>query len=115
MGCGARGLTPPADFLLGILLQAPPKAAAPAPEGAQRHKVVFVLGGPGSGKGTQCARLVQEFGLKHLRSAGWLVGSNPRHMDASRDCIVFCTGWPGWRRVRSFVRHLEPVRAHTAA
>ncbi|KAL4431988.1 hypothetical protein ABPG77_000255 [Micractinium sp. CCAP 211/92] len=52
--------------------KAPPKAAAPAPEGAQRHKVVFVLGGPGSGKGTQCARLVQEFGLKHL-SAGDLL------------------------------------------
>ncbi|KAL4424347.1 hypothetical protein ABPG75_001648 [Micractinium tetrahymenae] len=50
----------------------PPKAAAPAPEAAQRHKVVFVLGGPGSGKGTQCARLVQEFGLEHL-SAGDLL------------------------------------------
>ena len=28
--------------------------------------MVFVLGGPGSGKGTQCAKLVQEFGLSHV-------------------------------------------------
>ena len=35
-------------------------------------KVVFVLGGPGSGKGTQCARIVAEFGYTHL-SAGDLL------------------------------------------
>eukprot|EP00474_Spongospora_subterranea_P009356 CRZ09814.1 hypothetical protein [Spongospora subterranea] len=34
--------------------------------------VVFVLGGPGSGKGTQCARIVTEFGYVHL-SAGDLL------------------------------------------
>ena len=36
------------------------------------HRVVFVLGGPGSGKGTQCAKLVDEFGFIHL-SAGDLL------------------------------------------
>ncbi|KAF8412825.1 hypothetical protein HHK36_000796 [Tetracentron sinense] len=34
--------------------------------------VVFVLGGPGSGKGTQCAKIVQNFGYTHL-SAGDLL------------------------------------------
>ena len=34
--------------------------------------VIFVLGGPGSGKGTQCANLVRDFGFKHL-SAGDLL------------------------------------------
>ncbi|KAK9273503.1 hypothetical protein L1049_018313 [Liquidambar formosana] len=34
--------------------------------------VVFVLGGPGSGKGTQCANIVQHFGFTHL-SAGDLL------------------------------------------
>ncbi|TFK36866.1 UMP-CMP kinase [Crucibulum laeve] len=34
--------------------------------------VVFVLGGPGAGKGTQCARLVNDFGFCHL-SAGDLL------------------------------------------
>ncbi|TVU13029.1 hypothetical protein EJB05_46701 [Eragrostis curvula] len=34
--------------------------------------VVFVLGGPGSGKGTQCAKIVDQFGFTHL-SAGDLL------------------------------------------
>jgi len=34
--------------------------------------VVFVLGGPGAGKGTQCQKLVEEFGFCHL-SAGDLL------------------------------------------
>lgn len=34
--------------------------------------VVFVLGGPGSGKGTQCTRITSAFGYKHL-SAGDLL------------------------------------------
>lgn len=34
--------------------------------------VVFVLGGPGAGKGTQCARLVSRYGFTHL-SAGDLL------------------------------------------
>lgn len=42
-------------------------------------KVVFVLGGPGAGKGTQCQRIVQNYGYVHL-SAGDLLReerSNP--------------------------------------
>lgn len=35
-------------------------------------RVVFVLGGPGSGKGTQCARIVENYGFTHL-SAGDLL------------------------------------------
>ncbi|KAK8950221.1 UMP-CMP kinase [Platanthera guangdongensis] len=35
-------------------------------------KVIFVLGGPGSGKGTQCANIVRDFGFTHL-SAGDLL------------------------------------------
>lgn len=35
-------------------------------------KVIFVLGGPGSGKGTNCARMVADFGYQHL-SAGDLL------------------------------------------
>lgn len=36
------------------------------------YKIVFVLGGPGSGKGTQSGKLVDEFGVVHL-SAGDLL------------------------------------------
>eukprot|EP01026_Neomeris_dumetosa_P066337 TRINITY_DN6411_c0_g1_i2.p4 TRINITY_DN6411_c0_g1~~TRINITY_DN6411_c0_g1_i2.p4 ORF type:complete len:139 (-),score=13.58 TRINITY_DN6411_c0_g1_i2:51-467(-) len=34
--------------------------------------IVFVLGGPGAGKGTQCERIVSTYGWKHL-SAGDLL------------------------------------------
>ncbi len=37
-----------------------------------KPKVIFVLGGPGAGKGTQCAKLVSSYGFKHL-SAGDLL------------------------------------------
>lgn len=37
-----------------------------------KPQVVFVLGGPGSGKGTQCAKIVEEYGFTHL-SAGDLL------------------------------------------
>lgn len=39
-----------------------------------KQKVIFVLGGPGSGKGTQCSKLSSEFGFVHL-SAGELLRS----------------------------------------
>jgi len=37
-------------------------------EAAIKHKpeIVFVLGGPGSGKGTQCEKLSQEYGFMHI-------------------------------------------------
>lgn len=37
-----------------------------------KFNVVFVLGGPGAGKGTQCEKIVKEFGYVHL-SAGDLL------------------------------------------
>nr|CAD1826133.1 unnamed protein product [Ananas comosus var. bracteatus] len=40
--------------------------------GDKKVTVVFVLGGPGSGKGTQCATIVQHYGFTHL-SAGDLL------------------------------------------
>ncbi|XP_022147099.1 UMP-CMP kinase 3-like [Momordica charantia] len=38
----------------------------------KKPTVVFVLGGPGSGKGTQCANIIEHFGYSHL-SAGDLL------------------------------------------
>ncbi len=38
----------------------------------QKFQVVFVLGGPGSGKGTQCSRIKDTYGYEHL-SAGDLL------------------------------------------
>lgn len=51
-------------------LGAPPKATPTfSPDDVT---VVFVLGGPGAGKGTQCANLVKDYGFTHL-SAGDLL------------------------------------------
>ena len=46
--------------------------AAVRPHFDAEFSVVFVLGGPGSGKGTQCARIVERYGHVHL-SAGDLL------------------------------------------
>ena len=42
----------------------------------RRHDLIFVLGGPGSGKGTVCARLAAELGATHI-SAGDLLRAAP--------------------------------------
>eukprot|EP00903_Cladosiphon_okamuranus_P008078 g7791.t2 len=49
----------------------PPGGGARSASGP-KLPVVFVLGGPGSGKGTQCERLAKEYGYVHL-SAGELL------------------------------------------
>ncbi|XP_046330687.2 uncharacterized protein LOC124114162 [Haliotis rufescens] len=47
----------------------PPKTGEAA---LQNTKVVFVVGGPGSGKGTQCAKIVEKYGFTHLSSGDLL-------------------------------------------
>jgi adenylate kinase len=37
-----------------------------------KAKVIFVVGGPGSGKGTQCERIVAKYGYTHLSSGDLL-------------------------------------------
>jgi len=49
-----------------------PTAAETPAFDATKVMVIFVLGGPGAGKGTQCGRIVEDFGFVHL-SAGDLL------------------------------------------
>jgi UMP-CMP kinase len=51
--------------------------------------VVFVLGGPGAGKGTQCARIVKKYGWFHL-SAGDLLRAETATGSADADLINSC-------------------------
>merc|ERR1740137_420607 len=37
-----------------------------------KKKIIFVCGGPGSGKGTQCERIVAKYGFTHLSSGDLL-------------------------------------------
>ena len=48
------------------------KGSTIEPKTKEKAEVVFVLGGPGCGKGTQCANIVRDYGLVHL-SAGDLL------------------------------------------
>ncbi len=53
---------------------------------ASKPSVFFILGGPGAGKGTQCANLVEEFGLIHL-SAGDLLRAERNSGSADAELI----------------------------
>ena len=57
MGCGASSSAPAGERIEKL-----------KPDGA----VIFVLGGPGTGKGTQCAKIVEKYGAAHF-SAGDLL------------------------------------------
>lgn len=51
--------------------------------------VIFVLGGPGAGKGTQCEKIVKEFGYIHL-SAGELLREERVSGSQNGDLIESC-------------------------
>lgn len=57
---------------MGTAVDAANKVVDESLLGEKKVTVVFVLGGPGSGKGTQCANIVQNYGYTHL-SAGDLL------------------------------------------
>lgn len=59
----------PVEWLGHYLLKS---AGIPAQPAKASKKIYFVLGGPGSGKGTQCAKLVEKLGFAHF-SAGDLL------------------------------------------
>ena len=46
-------------------------ARVETPKFPVRPRVLFVLGGPGAGKGTQCERLVKDCGFTHLSAGKW--------------------------------------------
>lgn len=49
-----------------------------------KPQVVFVLGGPGAGKGTQCANLVRDFGFVHLSAGDLLREARQKQDDVGR-------------------------------
>ena len=38
----------------------------------EKHRVLFVLGGPGSGKGTQCENMQEKYGFVHFSTGDLL-------------------------------------------
>jgi len=52
--------------------------------------VVYVLGGPGAGKGTQCGRLVEDFDFCHLSAGDLLRAEQNREGSSYGDLIRTC-------------------------
>ena len=66
-------------------LSAPPKSTPTfSPD---KTTVVFVLGGPGAGKGTQCAKLVHDYGFTHLSAGDLLRAEQDREGSEFGDLI----------------------------
>lgn len=65
-----------------------PTAEAPRPPNvvSTKPRVIFCLGGPGAGKGTQCERLERDYGFAHL-SAGELLRTERNSGSADGDLI----------------------------
>ncbi|XP_063940992.1 UMP-CMP kinase 3 isoform X4 [Daucus carota subsp. sativus] len=57
---------------MGTVIDAATKDNDGSALASKKVTIIFVLGGPGSGKGTQCANIVQHYGYTHL-SAGDLL------------------------------------------
>ena len=51
-------------------------------------KIIFVLGGPASGKGTQCEKMVEEFGYTHI-STGDLMRQEMAEVSYKSINIIF--------------------------
>lgn len=54
--------------------------------GKDKNKVIFVLGGPGSGKGTQCSQLVKKYDFQHI-STGDLLRDEQKNNGPNADYI----------------------------
>ncbi|KAI9271909.1 adenylate kinase-domain-containing protein [Phascolomyces articulosus] len=52
--------------------------------------VIFVLGGPGSGKGTQCANIKNDYGFVHLSAGDLLREEQQREGSEFKDLIQTC-------------------------
>lgn len=64
--------TPVVEKRQSLVIEAPLDITAWRSNAKAKPKVLFVLGGPGAGKGTQCTKLSEEYGLSHI-SAGDLL------------------------------------------
>jgi len=57
---------------------------------SEKVTVIYVLGGPGAGKGTQCGRLVEDFNFSHLSAGDLLRAEQHREGSQYGDLIRTC-------------------------
>ncbi|GAB5355537.1 hypothetical protein AAMO2058_000214000 [Amorphochlora amoebiformis] len=60
-----------------------PNVGMPKPD----VRVLFIIGGPGAGKGTQCAKMVKDYGFKHL-STGDLLRTERKRSDSKYGAMI---------------------------
>uniref|UniRef100_A0A8I3W691 Adenylate kinase isoenzyme 1 n=2 Tax=Callithrix jacchus TaxID=9483 RepID=A0A8I3W691_CALJA len=62
------------DGIMGCCFSSDPRREEDlkAREKLKKSKIIFVVGGPGSGKGTQCEKIVQKYGYTHLSTGDLL-------------------------------------------
>lgn len=69
----------------------PPRLSAPEKAkpafSPDQTSVIYVLGGPGAGKGTQCANLVRDYGFTHLSAGDLLRAEQDREGSEFGDMI----------------------------
>ncbi|KAM7222135.1 uridylate kinase [Rhypophila decipiens] len=85
---GMPTLPPKKDDPAGLLAQPSKPTPTFSPD---EVTVIFVLGGPGAGKGTQCANLVKDYGFTHLSAGDLLRAEQDRpgsqFGELIKDCI----------------------------
>ncbi|KAH0482575.1 MAG: uncharacterized protein KVP18_003225 [Porospora cf. gigantea A] len=64
-----------------------PAPALATADAEARFRVIFVLGGPGAGKGTQCARLASSMDFKHI-SAGDCLREEMDKRDSANGALI---------------------------
>lgn len=78
---------PPAEFLEEDPIQTQKEKEKKAAFSPKDVSVVFVLGGPGAGKGTQCAKLVKDYQFVHLSAGDLLRAEQAREGSKYGDLI----------------------------
>lgn len=78
---------PPAEFLEEDPIQTQKKTEEKSEFSPNDVSVVFVLGGPGAGKGTQCAKLVKDYQFVHLSAGDLLRAEQAREGSKYGDLI----------------------------
>lgn len=64
-------------------------------------KITFVLGGPASGKGTQCEKLVEEFGYCHISTGDLFRDEVKKVRNRCRYALLFLSFGLGFERGRN--------------
>lgn len=57
----------------------------------RKHQVLFILGGPGSGKGTQCENLIHTYGFVHFSTGDLLRAEVKKQTELGKEIEGYIT------------------------